>query len=130
MNPSAPSLKRLIKIHKPDQPIRPVVNWRNAPAYQLSRLFNKKINQLSPLPHAFNIKNTQDLTRNLQDTPLLPHHTLASLDITNLYSNIPVPETRTILANILKHSLLEKTPQQENPPLVRCHYSTELFFSQ
>jgi len=32
MNPSAPSIKGLIKIHKPDQPIRPVVNWRNAPA--------------------------------------------------------------------------------------------------
>jgi len=27
MNPSAPSIKGLIELHKPDQPIRPVVNW-------------------------------------------------------------------------------------------------------
>jgi len=32
MNPSAPSIKGLIKIHIPDQIIRPVVKWRNAPA--------------------------------------------------------------------------------------------------
>ena len=30
MNPSAPSIKGLIKIHKPDQPICPVIKWRNA----------------------------------------------------------------------------------------------------
>jgi len=44
MNPSAPSIKGLIKLHKPDQPIRPVVNWQNAPAYKLSKLFTNKIN--------------------------------------------------------------------------------------
>ena len=55
MNPSAPSIKGLIKIHKQDQPIRPIVNWSNAPAYQLSRLFTKKMNHLATLPHAFNI---------------------------------------------------------------------------
>jgi hypothetical protein len=93
MNPSAPSIKGLIKIHKQEQPIRPVVNWHKAPAYQLSKLFTKKINQLSPLPHVFNIKNIYDLIWNLNDTPLLLHYTLASLDITNLYSNIPVTQT-------------------------------------
>jgi len=56
MNPSAPSIKGLIKIHKPYQPIRPVVNWRNAPAYKLSRLFTEKIHRIAPLPNAFNIK--------------------------------------------------------------------------
>ena len=30
MNPTAPTIKGLIKLHKQDQPIRPVVNWRNA----------------------------------------------------------------------------------------------------
>jgi hypothetical protein len=28
-----PTLKGLIKIHKPESPISPVVNWTNAPAY-------------------------------------------------------------------------------------------------
>jgi len=115
MNPFAPSSKGLIKIHKPDQLIRPVANWRNAPAYKLSKLFTEKIHCIAPLPNVFNIKNTQDLIHNLNDTPLLPHHSLASLDITKLYSNIPVIETRTILTEILKHALVTPQTQQEIP---------------
>jgi len=113
MNPSALSIKGLIKIHKPDQPLPHVVNWRNAPAYRLSKLFTDKIHRLAPLPNAFNIKNTHDLLRNIKDTPLLPHHFLASLDITNLYSNIPVPETKTILMSLLEQELIAPQTQQE-----------------
>jgi hypothetical protein len=50
-NPSAPTIKRLIKIHKPEHPIRPVVNWRNAPAYKLAGLFTREIKWLAQLPH-------------------------------------------------------------------------------
>jgi hypothetical protein len=94
LNTSAPSIKGLIKIHNPTQPNRPVVNWRNAPAYKPAKLFTQKINQLTPLPYSFNIKNTKHLIHNLKDTPILPHFTFASLDITNMYSNIPVTEPR------------------------------------
>jgi len=106
MNPSGPSIKGLIKIHKPDQPIHPVINWRNAPAYRLSKLFMEKVSQLAPLHHYFNIKNTQDLSKKLEDIPIPPHYNLALLDITNLYSNITVKETKTIFANILTHNLI------------------------
>jgi hypothetical protein len=106
MNPSAPSIKGLTKLHKPDQLIQPVVNWRNAPAYELTRLFTDKSNHVAPLPHTLNIKNTQDLLKNLEETPMMPHYTLASFDFTNLYSNIPVRETKKILANILTQNLI------------------------
>jgi hypothetical protein len=43
MNPLAPTIKGLIKIHKPERPIRPVVNWRNAPAYKLAGLLTHEI---------------------------------------------------------------------------------------
>jgi hypothetical protein len=58
LNPSAPSIKGLIKLHKPDHPIRPVVNWRNAPAYKLAKSFSQKITQFAPLPYAFNVSNS------------------------------------------------------------------------
>jgi len=69
MSPSAPSIKGPIKIHKTDQPIRPAVNWHNAPAYKLSKLLSKKMKQLAPLPHSFNVKNAQDLLNDLENTP-------------------------------------------------------------
>jgi len=85
----------LIKMHKPEHPIHPMVNWRGAPAYKLARLFTQKFKQLAPLPNRHNINNTRDVIKKLNDTPILPHFTLASLDITNLCTNIPVAKPRT-----------------------------------
>jgi len=113
MNTSGPSIKGLIKLYKPDQQIRPVVNWKNDPAYRLSKLFTEKIHHLTPLPNAFNIKNIQELIQNLNDTPLLPCHSLTSLDIMNMYSNIPIVETKKILTDILKLELVNPQAQQE-----------------
>jgi len=50
LNPSAPTIKGLIKLCKLDQPIRPIVNWWNVPAYKLSQLLTTKIRQFSSLP--------------------------------------------------------------------------------
>ena len=58
LNPTAPKIRGLIKIHKEDSPIRPIVNWKNSPAYKLARSLVKKLQTHVPLPYAFNIKNT------------------------------------------------------------------------
>ena len=99
--------------HKPDQPIRPVLNWRNAPAYKLPKLFTQKVGHLAPLPNAFNVEDSKDLIHKLNHTPILPHFHLASLDITNKYTNIPIAETQTMFANILKQNLVDPQTQQE-----------------
>jgi hypothetical protein len=90
LNPSAPTIKGLIKLHKTNQPIRPIVNWRNAPAYGLATLLTQEMHTLAPLPYTFNVKNTSHLIQQLHQTPLTPHSRLASLDISNMYANIPV----------------------------------------
>jgi hypothetical protein len=105
--PINPTIKGLIKLHKPDLPIRPVVNWRNAPAYKMSRSFIQKIKELAPLPYAFNVKNTARLIQDLKKTPIQPSHTFASLDISNMYSNIPLAETRHVLNNSLENNIVE-----------------------
>ena len=38
LNPSAPSMKGLPKIHKINSPVWPIVNWQNAPPYKLAKL--------------------------------------------------------------------------------------------
>jgi S-ribosylhomocysteine lyase LuxS involved in autoinducer biosynthesis len=113
LNPSAPSIEGLIKIQKPTQTFRSIVNWHNGPAYKLFKLFTHRINQLTPLPYSFNIKNTKDLIQNLKGIPILPHFTFASLDISNMYSNIPVAEAKKILSDIMKHNLLDAQTQRE-----------------
>ena len=89
------------------------MNWHSAPAYKRAKLFIQKISQLAPLPNTFNIENSKDLIHKLRDTTILPHFTFVSLDITGLYSNIPVTETKGILADILKHKLIDSQMQCE-----------------
>jgi hypothetical protein len=89
------------------------VNWRSAPAYKLARLFTQKINYLAPLPNAFNIENSKDLIHKLNHTPILPQFHLASLDISNLYTNIQVTETQTIFADVLTQNLIDSQTQRE-----------------
>jgi hypothetical protein len=47
-----------------------------------------------------------NLIKKLNDTPILSQLILASLDITNLYTNIPVNETREVIAYTLEKNLL------------------------
>jgi hypothetical protein len=114
MNPSAPTIKGLIKIHKPNHPNRPVVNWRRAPAYKLSRHLTDTLNRIAPLPNALNISNSLDLLNKLKHIPMLPQYSLASLDIASLYTNIPTQETRTILAGILQHQQVDDGTTSEH----------------
>ena len=113
MNSSAPTIKGLIKVHEPSQPIRPVVNWRNVPAYNLAKLFSQKIRQIDPLPNTHNVENTRDLIEKLKHTLISPHFRFASLDITNLYTNIPIKETRDILLDKLEQNNTDPKQTQE-----------------
>jgi hypothetical protein len=113
MNPTAPSIKGLIKLHKTEHPIRPVVNWRGAPVYKLARLLSQKNRQLAPLPNRSNLESTTDLIKTLKDTPVLPQFTVASLDITNPFTNIPVTEMHEVLANALENNLLDSQTREE-----------------
>jgi hypothetical protein len=46
-------------------------------------------------------------------TSLHPYHSIASLDIANLYTNIPIKETRNIISNTLKkHKINSKTKKE------------------
>ena len=38
LTPSSPTTSGLIKIHSVDFPVRPTVNWSNAPAYKLAKM--------------------------------------------------------------------------------------------
>ena len=58
LNPTSPTIRGLIKIHKENSPIRPTVNWKNAPGYKLAKMLSKKkkIGVHIPLPYMFSVK--------------------------------------------------------------------------
>jgi len=96
LNPTAPNLKRLPKINKDGTLIRPIVNWQNAPAHKLAKLLSKLKEIHLPLPCGFNVKNSIRLIEDLENTPIGDNTKFASLDIANMYSNVPTKEVINI----------------------------------
>jgi hypothetical protein len=70
--------------------------------FKLAKELTKNLRQLAPLPYSHNIQRTTELIRKLKDIPICPHHSIASLDIANLYTNIPIKETKNIISRKLK----------------------------
>jgi hypothetical protein len=119
MNPSPPLLKGLPKIHKINIPIRPIVNWRNAPAYHLAKLVSDIITKEAPLPNTFNIKNTIQLMKDLNEIPFSKHIHLASFDIKDMCTNIPTKNLPKILNLICNQTHTPKKFQQQLTTLLR-----------
>jgi len=113
LNPDAPVLRGLIKVHKEDAPIRPVVNYKSAPSYNLAKWFAKVLKEYIPLPNIYNVPNSVHLMKELADIPYAPDLRLASLDISNMFSHIPVKELLDIIEITCRNNTLEPTVIQE-----------------
>jgi hypothetical protein len=92
MKPNAPYLNVLIKTHKQNTPIRPVINNRPAPAYKLAKFLNKTLNQMITLPYTYALKNTLEIAHKLHDLHINNQHRLATFDIKDLYVKLPMQD--------------------------------------
>ena len=72
--PQPPNLGAQIKLHKPGQPIRPVVNNRNAPAYKISKLLVNRLNNLLNLRNHYIVKDSIALANDLTKMKLDENH--------------------------------------------------------
>jgi hypothetical protein len=122
MNPIAPSIRGLIKIHKTNSPIRPVVNWKNAPAYKIAKKFAQHISTYLPLPFTFNVKNSQHLITDLGEVQWNNDSNMVSFDITNMYTNIPTDMLPHIIQILCDHNNV--TAQNCNEMLQMCRLIT------
>ena len=114
LNPSAPIIRGLPKIHKINSPIRPVINWRNAPAYKLVKLLSKLLQVHILLPYTFNVKNSVHLMNDLLEIPVNPklQH---SFNITNMYSKVPTNELIEIIDSMCsKQGISDKLKKSQN----------------
>ena len=102
-----------IKIHKNNNPIRPIINLTNAPAYKLARKITKDLQKHIHLPNSFDVKNTVQLTHDITDIPYDSNIKLASFDITNMYTNIPTNELANIILNLRNNNYVDPTIRSE-----------------
>jgi hypothetical protein len=102
LNPSAPTIRGLLKIHKNNSPVRPVINWRKARAYKLAKLLSKQLQTHILMPYIFNVKNSVKLINDLLEIPFNKDLQFVSFDITNMYSIVPIDEVIKIIDSICK----------------------------
>jgi len=90
IKPRAPKLNALIKIHKENEPVRLVVNNVQAPSYKITKYLNKRLNNLINLPNTYTVKNSYEIVQELNNIQVNKHNRMITLDIKDLYVNLPV----------------------------------------
>jgi len=111
-HPSPPTLSALLKLHKPNNPIRPVVNNTNASAHKTTRRLNTILSKHLHLENHYNTINSSTLANQLVNLKINNHHRLLTLDIKELYVNIPIQETLDITEAQLNAHNDQKTTHQ------------------
>lgn len=104
MNPSAPTLKAYPKIHKPDTPIRPITNFRSAPAYKLAKFLQQYLKSNYVFSCNRSMTSSAAFAQHIHNLKLLNTHRMMSLDIKDMYSNIPVTDTLDIIQNNMENN--------------------------
>ncbi|XP_072384720.1 uncharacterized protein [Diabrotica undecimpunctata] len=96
-----PRLYGLLKIHKTnifeDIPIRPVVSFSNSPTFALATYLNQFLKTLYNNKFEYIVNNNLSLANKLTSLKFSTGDILISLDITNLFTNIPTQEVISII---------------------------------
>jgi len=104
LNPKAPILRGQPKTHKENVPIRPVINYRNAPTFKICKYLNTKVQNSLVWEKDYSIKNCYDLIDKIKEIQIPEDTIFLSFDVNNMYANIPKHETLQILEKDLKNS--------------------------
>lgn len=92
MNPIAPRLYGLPKLHKDTIPIRPVVSFVQSPSYNLAKFCNEFLKTTSKFKSKHGIINTLELVNKIKDVHIPPNAKIVSFDVKSLFTSIPVKE--------------------------------------
>uniref|UniRef100_A0A1B0CGI0 Reverse transcriptase domain-containing protein n=1 Tax=Lutzomyia longipalpis TaxID=7200 RepID=A0A1B0CGI0_LUTLO len=109
-NAVSPKLYGLPKVHKDGTPMRPVVAFIGSPTYALAKYVATLLSPLSNSP--YNVKDSMELSRDINGKKLPEGFILASLDVISLFTNIPVrfalEEVERRFHEIEGHTKIEK----------------------
>lgn len=83
IDPKAPNLRCLPKVHKSNMPVRPLVNFTSAPSYKIAKKLDKILRQHIEFKENYSLKNSLELVDLTKHFTIEPRHTFASFDIVN-----------------------------------------------
>ncbi|KER20260.1 hypothetical protein T265_11143 [Opisthorchis viverrini] len=90
----------LPKIHKPDVPVRPIVDGIGSPPHELARFLAGILKPLTEQSSAY-IKYSYDFANKVTGVTVEPDDILVSFDVNSLYTNVPKGDSLEIAKRLL-----------------------------
>ena len=94
-----PKFCGLPKIHKSDVPLSPIVSFIGAPTYCLAKFLVSILSSLLSLEYT--VQNSSQFVRFINNFQCFSNECLVSFDVVSLFTSISVPETLSIISNLL-----------------------------
>jgi hypothetical protein len=91
-NPRSPIIYGAPKIHKPNVPLRPMVDFRYSPTYNLASYISNILQKVAA-NHEFTVKNSIQMVNSLKNIKMRPGDTKVSFDVVSLFTKVPKEET-------------------------------------
>ena len=105
--PKLPHMYGLIKTHKPNNPIRPIVSSIGSAVYNLAKYLVKVLQPMVGSVSNSHVKNSHDLVLQLKDLNVNYEYILISFDVESLFTKVPVNDFIDFLKNELQNYELE-----------------------
>ena len=100
----APKFYGLLKIHKRDIPLKPIVSSRGSINYEVAKELSRILRPLvGKSPH--HIKNTGDSVQQVRGIKLQPTECITLYDVSAPFTSVPIESTMTIIRNKLELDL-------------------------
>lgn len=118
MKSTAPNLHVTIKLHKPNTPIWPIINWEDSTAYEVSKYLRRILHNYIDLPYTYDVHNFILLITDLRNHETKQRYKNMFFDTESRYNNIPKYETINIISNIIKITRISKIIETETLHLI------------
>lgn len=114
MNGEAPKLYGLLKLHKENHSLRPVVSYCKAPCGKLSKFLSSRFREVVKFNPEHSISSSLDLINKLNKFKSNgKHFKLVSFDVCSMFPSIPPTECLTIISDLLDRKQIDIITQTD-----------------
>ena len=112
-----------IKVHKSNNPTRPIVSMIGSPEYQVAKFLDSIIKPY--IPDTYMINSSKELIGKLQQFKFSPEQKLVSYDVSSLFTNVPLQET----IDIIIEKIYSNQQKIDPPPIKKEHFKELMTFA-